>query len=322
MRNSPSLSVLRLFLRVAETRSFSETARIENVSQPALSRTIRLLEDQLKVRLLDRTTRSVALTAAGSRLVTVAERLIADYDLAFTDLARGFRGETGRVTIGALPSLCATLLPPVIAQFRDQNAGVEVRLQDRASAPLLDLLRDRRIDFALTIEPEASEGLLFEPLLEDSCLLVCRPGDPFDRPGPLRWSALADAPFIAMASETSVRQMTDIAFARAGVNMAPNYECAQLATMGGLIAAGLGVSALPATVVPLLGVPGLAVRPLHRPDISRSLGLVRLPGRSLDAAANALISGLRAACATSRLAPAGDSVEAATPDLAGAVSEA
>jgi len=286
-------------MRIVETRSFSQTARLENVSPPALSRTIRLLEEQLGVRLLDRTTRIVALTDAGNRLVPVAERLINDYDLAFSDLARAFRGETGWVVIGALPSLCATILPPVIARFREKHPGVEVRLLDRSSAPLLEMLRERRIDFAVTIEPQAVERLAFEPLLADAFVLVCRKGDPLDRPGPLRWSGLAGAPFIAMAPETSVRRLTDTAFARAGVTMTPGYECAQLATVGGLIDQGLGVSALPVTTVKLLGVRDPVVRPLVKPEISRALGIVRLPGRSLDVAADRMIAGLRAASTVS-----------------------
>ena len=104
MWNNVSLITLRIFLRVAQTCSFSETARLEHVSQPALSRTIRLLEEQLGARLFDRDTRNVTLTAAGAQLQPIAERLISEYDLAFTDLAQALSGERGRVTVGALPS--------------------------------------------------------------------------------------------------------------------------------------------------------------------------------------------------------------------------
>ncbi|HEX4197113.1 MAG TPA: LysR family transcriptional regulator [Caulobacteraceae bacterium] len=293
MRNNISLSTLRLFLRVAQTCSFSETARLEHVSQPALSRTIRLLEEQLEARLFDRDTRNVSLTAAGAQLQPIAERLIADYDLAFTDLAQTLSGERGRVTVGALPSVAAAFLPAVLARFRGERPQVEVRVEDNLSSPLLDLLQDRRIDFAVTIAPEQTGRLDFQPLFSDEFLLVMRKGDPLDAPTPISWAALEDLRFIAMDQASSVRRMTDVAFARANVVVRPLYECAHLSTVGGLIRAGLGVSALPASTLPLMGSPDLVARPLVQPSVSRSIGLVTLRSRSPSPPAAALIRSFR-----------------------------
>ena len=94
---------LRLFLQIARSLSFSETARIANLSQPALSRTIKLLEEDLAVRLFDRNSRNLRLTAAGAALLPTVERLTADFDLAFRELAQTFDGQRGRVIVGALP---------------------------------------------------------------------------------------------------------------------------------------------------------------------------------------------------------------------------
>src|SRR3984885_13112821 len=105
MRNNVNLVMLRLFVRVATTLSFSETARMKNVSQPALSRTIQQLEAELGVKLFDRDTRNVTLTPAGAQLLPIAERLLHDFDLAFSDLALAFSGQRGRVTVGAMPSI-------------------------------------------------------------------------------------------------------------------------------------------------------------------------------------------------------------------------
>jgi LysR family carnitine catabolism transcriptional activator len=289
MWNNVSLSALRLFIRVAQTSSFSEAARLEHVSQPALSRTIRLLEEQLGARLFDRNTRNVSLTAAGAKLQAVAERLIGEYDLAFTDLSQALSGERGRVTVGALPSVAAAFLPAALARFRSERSQVEVRVEDDLSDPLLDSLQDRRIDFAVTIAPEQSGQLDFQPLFSDECLLVMRKGDPLDLPTPINWAALEHARFIAMAPASSVRRMTDTAFARANVVVRPLYECAHLSTVGGLIRTGLGVSALPASTLPLLGSPDIVTRPLVEPSISRSIGLVTLKSRSPSPQAEALM---------------------------------
>lgn len=293
MANNVSLSTLRLFLRVAQTRSFSETSRLEHVSQPALSRTIRLLEEQLGARLFDRNTRNVSLTAAGAQLQPIAERLISEYDLAFTDLAQALSGERGRVTVGALPSVAAAFLPAALARFHGERPQVEVRVEDDLSGPLLDALQDRRIDFAVTIAPEQTGQLDFQPLFSDECVLVMRRGDPLDAPTPIRWAALEGARFIAMAPTSSVRRMTDAAFARANVAVRSLYECAHLSTVRGLIRTGLGLSALPASTLPLLEAPDIVTRPLVEPSIRRAIGLVTLKSRSPSPQAEALMKMLR-----------------------------
>ncbi|MGH6910160.1 MAG: LysR family transcriptional regulator, partial [Phenylobacterium sp.] len=223
MRNNVSLHTLRLFLRVAETRSFSEASRTENVSQPALSRSIRMLEDQLGIRLFDRDTRNVSLTDAGLMLQPIAERLISDYDAAFSDLAQSISGERGHVTIGVLPSIAAGLLPNVLARFREERPRVEVKVEDTLSDSLIELLQQRRIDFAIGIEPDADRRLEFQPLFSDEFVLVVRRGDPLDLREPLPWAELKGQRFIGMAAASSVRRTTDIAFARADISHRPLY---------------------------------------------------------------------------------------------------
>jgi len=107
MRRPPSLTSLRLFMQVAHHRSFSEAGRVANISQPALSRTIKLLEEELGVRLLDRNSRNVTLTTAGEALLPVVERLTADFDGAFHELAETFSGARGRVVVGVLLTMLA-----------------------------------------------------------------------------------------------------------------------------------------------------------------------------------------------------------------------
>lgn len=298
MRNNINLVMLRLFLRVAATTSFSEASRLENVSQPALSRTIRLLEDQLGVRLFDRDTRNVRLTASGEELLPIAERLIVDYDIAFGELAQTFQGQRGRVVLGALPSAAAVILPQIVAQFHQKRPHVEVIVRDDLSDLLLQQLEDRRIDFAVTIEPEACDRLHFEHLLSDDFVVVFRPGDAFDQEGSLRWEELEGRPLISMAPQSSVRRMADAVLAKVGISAKPLYECAHLATVGGLIMAGLGVSVLPRLALPMVGASPIKARPLVSPHVSRSIGIVSLSRRSVTPTAQTLMDMLRSAART------------------------
>lgn len=286
MARKPSLSSLRLFMQVAHNRSFSETGRTAHVSQPALSRTIRLLEEDLGVRLFDRNSRNVTLTSAGEALLPIVERLTADFDHAFSELALSFAGERGRVVVGALPSVAAGILPGTVAGFRNSNPHVEIVIRDQLSGTLYQAMHERQIDLAITTPPEGGD-FIFEPLVEDPVVLVVRKGGPLDDGKPASWSILADHPFIAMAPRSSVRELTDAAMVKAGVTARPLYDCAQLTTVRALIEEGLGITALPRSAATMLQPSKVSLRRLTDPAVSRMIGLAYPSGRTLPPAAGA-----------------------------------
>lgn len=270
--------------------SFSETARNANLSQPALSRTIQLLEQDLGVKLFDRNSRNVALTPAGAALLPTVERLTVDFDQAFRELNQTFQGLKGRVCVGALPSMSANLLPRVIARFRQTRPQVEIVVRENLSDGLLKSLQERMIDFAISTPPTTVDGVEFSPLIDDECVLVCRAGALAEFPDPAPWSIFADYPSISMEKGSSVRVMADAAFARAGVDATRQYECSLLATAGGFITAGLGIALLPRSTLPLLAVGGeVAWRSMEPPSASRQIGICQLSGRTLSPAAEAFV---------------------------------
>lgn len=284
---SPNLPSLRCFVAVARAGSFSEAARVLNLSQPALSRTIRLLEEQIDARLFDRDTRNVTLTTAGAAMLPVAERLVGDFDHAFAELAQLFAGERGRLVIGALPSLAATPLPVLIREFQQTHPLVEIVVRDTLSGTLERQFQERQIDLALIALSQPSAELDFEPIVTERFDLICAGGSDLDQPGPIGWDIFTQHPFIAMAPLSSVRIATDLAFAQVGINAKPLFECAHLATLGGLIKAGLGISALPRSTLPLLGGGSFGWRQLESPTVERTIGLARPARRSLSPAAEA-----------------------------------
>lgn len=187
MRISLSPRQLLCFLHVAEFGSFSAAAHALGVSQPALSRTIRQVEDAIGARLFDRDTRSVILTHAGAELRPLAERLVAEFGGAYGALARFVAGQTGRLTVAALPSIAAVLLVPVIARFARTNPDVEVVILDALSGSVLDAVAEGRADAGLTIQPAPRATLTYKPLLSDEFGLVCPPEDALAGEGSLPW---------------------------------------------------------------------------------------------------------------------------------------
>jgi LysR family transcriptional regulator, carnitine catabolism transcriptional activator len=286
-RITPNLASLRAFVAVARAGSFSEAARLLNVSQPALSRTIRLLEEQVDARLFDRDTRNLTQTAAGAALLPVAERLVGDFDHAFAELAQLFAGERGRLVVGALPSLAARLLPRLIRDFQVRHPLVEIVVRDTLSGALERQFQERQIDLALTAYVQPSGELHFTPIATEPFGLVCRMTDDLADARPTTWDVFKRHPFLAMAPLSSVRIATDLAFSQAGIEAPPLFECAHLATLGGLIEAGLGISALPRSVLALLGPASFVWRPLENPVVERTIGLARPARRTLSPAAEA-----------------------------------
>ena len=263
------------------------------MSQPALSRAVQQMEAAIGRRLFDRTTRSVVLTPTGRELLPIAERLVAEFDGSFGELARFVDGRRGRIVVAALPSIAAVLLPPAIARHREGHPEVDVAILDGLSGIVLDAVAEGRADMGPTIRPSPRATLAYRPLLSDEFGLVCRPDDELAGEGPLPWTAFEGRPFVAMAPESSVRQMTDAAFLQAGLAIPPLYGCAFLGTTGHLVAVGLGVTALPRLTLPLLGRLGLVWRRLERPVMRRQMGVVTRAGRTLAPAAETFLVVLR-----------------------------
>jgi LysR family carnitine catabolism transcriptional activator len=281
---------LTVFVAVAEAGSFSEAARRLGLSQPSLSRTVQILEQALGLRLFDRDTRRIVPTPAGLALQPIAERLIAEFDGGMEEFAQFAAGRLGRVTVAALPSIAATLLPAPLARFRAEAPQVAVLIQDGLSETIVDAVQQGRADFGLTIQPPPVIGLSFRPLVADEFGLVCRADDPLAAGrGPHPWTVFAGRDFIGMSPSSSVRVMTDAAFLQCGMAVAPQYECAFLGTTGHLVAAGLGITALPRLTMPLTAAPGLVWRRLQRPLVRRPIGIVRRAHKTLAPATRRLL---------------------------------
>jgi len=292
---------LQAFLRLAASRSFTVAARQVGLSQPAFSLSIRRLEEAVGARLFDRDTRRVALTPEGLEFLPVAQRLVADWTAAFSDLSDLIAKRRGHVVVAALPSLATTLLPATLVRYAASYPGIEIGVRDVPPDEVLKLIKTGKADLGLSVDPGRADDLVFEPLLSDSFVLVCRADHPLAADGPARWADLARYPFVAMALATSVRQHIDVALVRAGVHVPTFIEVQQLATLSGMVAAGLGASALPSLCLPITLQPSMVWRRLRRPGVSRRLGLLRRSRQPLSMAANALATALQRTAETPSL---------------------
>jgi DNA-binding transcriptional LysR family regulator len=292
---SLTLHQFEVFQRVALTGSFTQAAADLRLSQPVVSRTIGEIERHVGARLLDRTTRRVEMTAAGREFLAVAERILVTCRLELNRFSAYRAGEYGHITIAALPSVAAVLLPPIAAGFLAEHPGITLHLLDGTTREVLGHLRSGAADLAVTDQSPASAGLDVHPLVEDRVVAVLPVGHRYSSSPSLSWADLAAERFIAFSQDSSVRRLTDLGFAQAGVEPETLVETRAVATAGGMIATGLGISAMPELVLPLLSFTNLTTRPLENPVITRKLGLHRRPGEALQPAARQLADHLASA---------------------------
>lgn len=282
MRTPLTLQQLQAFLAVAERANFREAAAALHVSQPALSRTVRMAEQALGARLFDRDTRHVALTPAGRELQPIAQRIVGEFHGAFSDLAGFLAGRSGHVAIGALPSVGVSVVPRAVAAFRATHPQAEFTLTEAPAAPLLDAVMHGRVDAAVTVRPQPDARLRFEPLLEDAFVLVCRRDDALARQATIGWRVFESAPFLAGFAQSSIRSVTDAVFLQQGLQVRASLVYPSVAAAGAMVQAGLGITALPRLALELVASRDLAYVPLRRPVMHRTLGLVTRVGRTLS----------------------------------------
>lgn len=288
-----SLRELEVFLVLADTLNFRRAAERLHLSQPAVSGVITRLESGLGTRLFDRSTRAVHLTPAGQALLGPVRLLRAQADAAAGAVRDLVELRTGRVRVAALPSLAATAVPAAFARFAARHPGVRLEILDTLSGPAFDLVRAGQVDLALTAANPDYADLTYTPLVSDGFVLLLSAGHPLVQGGgqqPLTWAEVAGLPHISMPRPTSVRQYAESALLSQGLRFEPRYEVEHLATISAMVAAGLGVAALP-ELAALVGRSDRVVqRPLTGPDLRRPIGLVTRQGHSQSPAAQAMVA--------------------------------
>jgi len=257
---------LRYFVAVAEELSFTRAAERLHIAQPPLSTQIRRLEDELGVALFDRSRRAIRLTDAGEVLLGEARRLLAQVEQALKATRNAGVGETGRLTIGFVPSASTTALPEHLRAFRTRYPGVELFLRELPPDQLIAQLHAGALDLCFLYLPFDDERLERVVVAREPLVAAL----PADHPlaggrGALPVAALRAEPFVLPARHhmPGLNARVLDACRRAGFEPQPVQEDVWLMqTSLGLVAAGLGVALVPASVR-RLNRTGVAFRPLR-----------------------------------------------------------
>jgi DNA-binding transcriptional LysR family regulator len=284
---------LRYFVAVAEERHFGRAAARLHIAQPPLSQQIRRLEAELGEPLLYRTTRSVELSPAGEVLLDRGREILAEVDAAIEDARRAARGEYGRLAIGFTGSCTYTMLPALAAALRRELPGVVLELRGELLTPAqVGRLLDGTLDLGLLRPPVRERDLCTEVLRSETLLAVLPENHPLAEADAVPLEQLQHEPFVTYPSHfrSVVHDAVEDACAAHGFKPLAAHEVAETATLVSFVAAGLGVSLVPASVRNMT-VAGAVYRPLEhdatrvelavawrrddeRPVLARALALI------------------------------------------------
>ena len=246
---------LRYFLAIAADRHFTRAAKKLGIAQPPLSQQIRQLEEEVGTRLFTRTTRGVALTAAGEAFLPHAEAALREVERARTAARRTSHGEMGTIRIGFTSAASLNpLVPGAISAFRRACPDVELRLIVQPTTPLLAQLSQDQIDVAF-LRPTSTERQTLRaiPLPDERLWIAVPSGHALAARKRVRLDELRDEPFILYprANGSLLYDSIIAACQRAGFSPRVVQEAPQMASMVSLVAAGVGVTLVPECVCQL-----------------------------------------------------------------------
>lgn len=279
------LNDLLAFRAVAELANFRRAADTVHLSQPAFSRRIDKLEQALGVRLLERTTRRVTLTAVGRDFERKVRELLDDLDNTLLGIRGVAATRMGEVTVACVPSAAYYFLPKVVARFHELAPKVRVKVMDAGANEALASVARGEADFGINFIGAQEGELEFTPLAQDRFVAACRRDHPVARHKRVSWAELAKHDYISVSRSSGNRVLLDQALATVRQRPQSIYETQHVTTMLGLVEAGLGVAAVPAMAMPSEDHPLLMSVPLVEPVVTRTIGLIRRRGRSLSPAA-------------------------------------
>jgi DNA-binding transcriptional LysR family regulator len=290
-------SDLQAFVAVAERLSFRAAAAQLFISQPALSRRIEKVEGVLKVRLLERTSRRVAMTEAGRQFLEHARAAIAEMQVALGSISAAAAHRSTVVTVACVPSVANDVLPDALQSFSAQFPQVRLRVLDESGTQVVQSVVRSEADFGVNFIGVQDADLDFKAIYTEPYVLAVQRSHPLASRPAVRWGELRGTRLIGVSARSSNRILLDNALARLEERPLVFCEVNHVTAALALADAGVGVTAVPALAYSKLRYPSLVTVPLVEPEVRRTLGLITRKGAVLSAPAQALYDLLESAAA-------------------------
>lgn len=286
----PELKItqLRHFVWVAELKGFHLAAEKAHRTQPAISLSIKDLENKLGESLFEKRntkTTKTELTPFGKSFLPKAKELIEHHDRIAQDMTLLAEHKTGHLRLASVPSIASRMLPEILSQFVENAPNLHISFFDDNAGAVLKMVENKQVDFGIASMWEADEhsDKTFTPIWEDQIGVVCRSDHPLAEKSELHWKELRDQRLISNGT-SRLLQETDAA----PLLTSSQFYISNMISLIAMLEQGLGITTLPGFAFPQ-GNPNLRFIPLQEPDIVRQIGIIQMSNKSLSPAAESLI---------------------------------
>jgi LysR family nitrogen assimilation transcriptional regulator len=285
---------IRAFLAIADTGSVTQAAERLHIVQPAVSRQLKLLEDDVGAPLFERDRRGMQLTEAGHILLERARRALRELDAARLEIRPTLGLISGNVNLGILPSRCELITGPLVGALKERYPHMRVSLSVGYTDHLLRWLESGEIDVALLYDPAPSPALEVTLLVEESLSLVGLAALGLNDDEPVTVQALGRSPLVLPSAPHRLRSLVEHACAVAGVQLTVAAETNALGVQKTLVAQGYGLSVMPRVAVQSEIERGLfSAARINGPEFLRRIVLARPTTRRSSTAVRCAMSVLQ-----------------------------
>lgn len=278
---------IQAFVVIAELGGFNKAADQLHITQTALTRRVQKLESYLGLRLIDRTTRHVELTAVGREFLPQARAIVNEMTSAVAQLKDMSENAKGNFTLSCIPSLTVSMVPQLIRQYANAYPDNRIRILDATSSEARKAVLNQRAEIGIALYGEKHPDLIEEPLFEDPLVFICRDTHPLKDRKSVSWSDMRDAGLIVVSNFTATRVLMDYQLAQHGIYLNGSYEVQHHATAINLVAVGVGCAILPSSTLNEGERQHILKIPLNNPLVNRKVILLRHKNVSLSPAAQA-----------------------------------
>jgi DNA-binding transcriptional LysR family regulator len=281
---------VQAFVAIADFGGFQKAAETLHVTQTAVTQRLRNLEDFLGVMLVERTTRSIALTSIGEDFLPQARRLLEELSSTLSEIRETGKAQRGDVAIACVPTVGIQYLPQIIQEYSARFPDNRIKILDHASSRVAEAVLRREAEFGINLAGSTHPDLVSLPLLQDHFVLVCRDDHPLARRRSLTWTQIQPHALIFSGDVNGNRALLDSYLGDKSMNLSLKfqYEVQRSSTAVGLVASGIAAAIVPNLAIQKGSYPRLRIIKLKDPVISRQLALITRKAGHLSPAAQAL----------------------------------
>ncbi len=273
---------LQAFVVVTELGSFTKAAERLSITQTALSRRVQRLESLLGQRLLERTTRRVALTATGTEYLGQARAMVREMVAVFSQMRGAARQARASFSLACVPTMVAFLLPDLIQRYTEHHPDHRIRLTDATSQEVREAVLNGQAEIGIAVQGERNPRLIETHLFDDPLRFFCRRDHPLSKKSLVSWSDLSTTHLIVVSSQRATRVFMNYQLAKRGLSVSGAYEVQHHSTAASLVAAGVGCAILPASCIDTSDRRQLVSVPLGNPVVKRKVLLIQRKGAELS----------------------------------------